>query len=327
MKRRALLKILGAAAAVPFVARAQQQPHPVIGYLGSETPDVFADRLAAFRQGLAVAGYEEGRNVEIEFRWAEGRNDVFPGLAADLVHRQVALIAAPGSTPAALAAKEATATIPVVFAVGSDPVSLGLVASLNRPGGNMTGATSLNLDLGPKRLELVQELVPDARIIGLLLNPTNPKLAEAQLTDSEVAGRSRGLEVHVIRASNERDFEPNFAALTPLGARALLIGNDALFISESRRLAGLAIRYAMPAIHQSRSFAAAGGLASYGGSVAEAHRNAGLYAGRILKGDKPADLPVIQSTEVDLVVNLKAAKALGLVVPKLLLARADEVIE
>jgi putative ABC transport system substrate-binding protein len=214
--------------------------------------------------------------------------------------------------PVALAAKQVTATIPIVFAVGSDPVSLGLVASLNRPGGNLTGATSLNMDLGPKRLELVQELVPDARIIGLLVNPTTPRLAEAQSRDSETAGRSRGLQIHVLGASSERDFEPDFAALVPLGARALVIGNDAFFISESQRLAALAIRFGVPAIHQSRAFAAAGGFSSYGGSVAEAHRNAGLYAGRILKGDKPADLPVVQSTKIELAVNLRAAKALGL---------------
>jgi putative ABC transport system substrate-binding protein len=300
---------------------------PTIGYLGSETPELFANRLDAFRQGLAAAGYEEGRNVWIEFRWAEGRNDRFPTLAADLVSRQVALIAAPGSTPAALAAKEATATIPIVFAIGGDPVSLDLIASLNRPGGNVTGATSLNVEVGPKRLELLQQLVPGARIVGLLVNPTNPRLAEAQSRDGEAAARSYGVQIHVLRASSESEFEPDFAALAPLGAGALVIGNDALFLSESRRLATLAIRYAMPTIHQSRAFAAAGGLASYGGSVAEAHRNAGVYAGRILKGERPADLPVVQSTKIELTVNLRAAKALGLAVPELLLARADEVIE
>ncbi len=239
----------------------------------------------------------------------------------------MALIAAPGSTPAALAAKEATATIPIVFAIGGDPVSLDLVASLSRPRGNVTGATSLNVEVGPKRLELLQELVPGARIVGLLVNPTNPKLAEAQSRDGEAAARSYGVQIHVLRASSESEFEPDFAALAPLGAGALVIGNDALFLSESRRLATLAIRYAMPTIHQSRAFAAAGGLASYGGSVAEAHRNAGVYAGRILKGERPADLPVVQSTKIELTVNLRAAKALGLAVPELLLARADEVIE
>jgi putative ABC transport system substrate-binding protein len=326
MKRREFIALLGGAAAWPLSARAEPAM-PTIGYIGSGTPELFADRLDAFRQGLAAAGYEEGRNVRIEFRWAEGRNHRFPALAADLVSRQVALIAAPGSTPAALAAKEATATIPIVFAIGSDPVSLDLVASLNRPGGNVTGATSLNVEVGPKRLELLQELVPGARIVGLLVNPTNPRLAEAQSRDGEAAARSYGVQIHVLRASSESEFEPDFAALAPLGAGALVIGNDALFISESRRLATLAIRYAMPSIHQSRAFAAAGGLASYGGSVVEAHRNAGVYAGRILKGERPADLPVVQSTKIELTVNLRAAKALGLAVPELLLARADEVIE
>jgi putative tryptophan/tyrosine transport system substrate-binding protein len=326
MKRREFIALLGGAAAWPLSARAEPAM-PTIGYIGSETPELFADRLDAFRQGLAAAGYEEGRNVRIEFRWAEGRNDRFPALAADLVSRQVALIAAPGSTPAALAAKEATATIPIVFAIGGDPVSLDLVASLSRPRGNVTGATSLNVEVGPKRLELLQELVPGARIVGLLVNPTNPRLAEAQSRDGEAAARSYGVQIHVLRASSESEFEPDFAALAPLGAGALVIGNDALFLSESRRLATLAIRYAMPTIHQSRAFAAAGGLASYGGSVAEAHRNAGVYAGRILKGERPADLPVVQSTKIELTVNLRAAKALGLAVPELLLARADEVIE
>jgi len=326
MKRREFIALLGGAAAWPLSARAEPAM-PTIGYIGSETPELFADRLDAFRQGLAAAGYEEGRNVRIEFRWAEGRNDRFPALAADLVSRQVALIAAPGSTPAALAAKKATATIPIVFAIGGDPVSLDLVASLSRPRGNVTGATSLNVEVGPKRLELLQELVPGARIVGLLVNPTNPKLAEAQSRDGEAAARSYGVQIHVLRASSESEFEPDFAALAPLGAGALVIGNDALFLSESRRLATLAIRYAMPTIHQSRAFAAAGGLASYGGSVAEAHRNAGVYAGRILKGERPADLPVVQSTKIELTVNLRAAKALGLAVPELLLARADEVIE
>jgi putative tryptophan/tyrosine transport system substrate-binding protein len=326
MKRREFIALLGGAAAWPLSARAEPAM-PTIGYIGSETPELFADRLDAFRQGLAAAGYEEGRNVRIEFRWAEGRNDRFPALAADLVSRQVALIAAPGSTPAALAAKEATATIPIVFAIGGDPVSLDLVASLSRPRGNVTGATSLNVEVGPKRLELLQELVPGARIVGLLVNPANPKLAEAQSRDGEAAARSYGVQIHVLRASSESEFEPDFAALAPLGAGALVIGNDALFLSESRRLATLAIRYAMPTIHQNRAFAAAGGLASYGGSVAEAHRNAGVYAGRILKGERPADLPVVQSTKIELTVNLRAAKALGLAVPELLLARADEVIE
>jgi putative tryptophan/tyrosine transport system substrate-binding protein len=326
MKRREFIALLGGAAAWPLSARAQPAL-PVIGYLGSETPELGADRLAAFRQGLAAAGYEDGRNVAIEFRWAGGNNDRLPALAADLVRRQVAVIAAPGSAPAALAAKEATATIPIVFAVESDPVSLGLVASPGRPGGNVTGATSSSLEIGPKQLEVLRELVPGARTIALLVNPSNPRLAQAQAKDGEAAARTHGLQVHVLGASSEGHIEADFAALAPLGVQALAIGNDALFNSESRRLAALATRYAMPAIHQSRAFAEAGGLASYGGSVAEAHRNAGLYAGRILKGERPADLPVVPSTKIELSVNLKAAKTLGLVVPKSLLTRADQVIE
>jgi ABC-type uncharacterized transport system substrate-binding protein len=326
MKRREFISLLGGAAAWPLSARAEPAI-PTIGYIGSETPELFADRLDAFRQGLAAAGYEEGRNVRIEFRWAEGRNERFPALAADLVSRQVALIAAPGSTPAALAAKEATTTIPVVFAIGGDPVSLELVASLSRPRGNVTGATSLNVEVGPKRLEVLQELVPGARIVGLLVNPTNPKLADAQSREGEAAARVYGVQIHVLRARSESEFEPDFAALAPLGAGALVISNDALFLSESRRLATLAIRYAMPAIHQSRAFAAAGGLASYGGSVAEAHRNAGVYAGRILKGERPADLPVVQSTRFEFVINLQTARALGIEVPPAILSIADEVIE
>ncbi len=326
MRRREVLALLGGAAAWPLPVRAQPAM-PVIGYLGSETPELFAGRLAAFRRGLAATGHEEGRNVRIDYRWAEGQNGRFPALAADLVRRQAAVIAAPGSTPAALAAKAETATIPVVFAIGGDPVALGLVASLNRPGGNVTGATSLNTDIGPKRLELLQELVPSARIIGLLVNPTNPTLAEAQSRDGQAAARDRGLQMHVLQASSDRDFEPVFAALASLGAGALVIGNDAFFISQSRRLAALAIRHTVPTIHQSREFAAAGGLMSYGGSVTEAHENAGIYVGRILKGERPADLPVVQSTKVELAINLGAARALGLSVAPSLLARADEVIE
>jgi putative ABC transport system substrate-binding protein len=326
MKRREFIALISCAAAWPLPAQTQPAM-PTIGYLGSDTPELFAARLAAFRKGLGTAGYEEGRNVGVEFRWAEDHNDRLPALAADLVRRQAAVIAAPGSTPAALAAKEATTTIPIVFAIGSDPVSIGLVASLNSPGGNLTGATSLNVDVGPKRLELLRELVPGARVIGLLINPTSPKLAEAQSREGEAAARNHGLQIHVLRASSEGDFEPDSAALAPLGVEALVVGNDALFISEARSLAALATRYAMPAIHQSCAFAAAGGLASHGGSVAEAHRNAGLYAGRILKGERRADLPVVQSTQIELTFNLRAAKALGLTIPNFLLARADDVIE
>lgn len=314
-------------AVMPLRALAQQIARPVIGYLGGETPDLFANRLHAFREGLRESGRVEGRDADIAFRWAEGHNERFPDLAADLVRRQVTVLAAPGSTPAALAAKAASATIPIVFAVGADPVQLGLVASLSQPGGNVTGATSLNVEMGPKRLQFLRELIPRAGTIGLLVNATNPALAEAQSNDAQAVARSLGLEVHVLYASREPDFDPVFARMRSVGASALVIGNDALFISQSRRLAALAARYAVPTIHQSREFAIAGGLISYGGSVLEAHRLAGAYAGRILNGARAADLPVAQSTAVEMVVNLTAAKRLGLEIPPSILARADEVIE
>jgi putative ABC transport system substrate-binding protein len=326
MRRREVITGLGAATALSLAARAEPAKL-VVGYLGSDNAELFAARLTAFRDGLAAAGYEEGRNVGIEFRWADGQNDRFPGLAADLVHLQVNVIATPGSTPATLAAKAATATIPIVFAVGADPVRLGLVSSLSRPGGNVTGATSLNIEVGPKRLELVKELVPNASIVGLLVNPTNPALAESLSRDAQTAARSMDLQIHVLPASDERGFDQAFASLASLRAGAIVIGNDAFFISQSRPLAALAVRYSVPAIHQSRAFAAAGGLVSYGGSVTEAHSLAGTYVGRILKGERPADLPVVQSTKLELIVNLRAAKTLNLVIPPTLLARADEVIE
>jgi putative ABC transport system substrate-binding protein len=326
MKRREFMAWV-AGAAMPMRALAEQVARPVIGYLGSETPDLFANRLHAFREGLRESGRVEGRDAEIAFRWAQGHNERFPDLAADLVRLQVTVIAAPGSTPAALAAKAASATIPVVFAVGADPVQLGLVTSLSRPGGNVTGATSLNVEIGPKRLQLLRELIPSAGTLGLLINPTNPALAEAQSNDAQAAARNFGVQVHVLHASSEPDFDPVFARIRSLGAGALVIGNDAFFISQSRRLAALAARYAVPTIHQSREFAIAGGLISYGGSVLEAHRQAGVYVGRILNGARVADLPVAQSTAVEMVVNLRAAKALGLEIPRSILAGADEVIE
>jgi putative ABC transport system substrate-binding protein len=326
MRRRDFLVLVGGAA-MPLRARAEQAARPVIGYLGSETPDLFANRLHAFREGLRESGHVEGRDAEIAFRWAQGRNDRFPALAADLVRLQVAVIAAPGSTPAALAAKAATATIPIVFAVGADPVQLGLVSSLSRPGGNVTGATSLNTEIGPKRLQLALELVPSTKIIGLLVNPTNPALAAAQASDAQAAARNLGLQVRVLHASGEPDFDPAFASMGSLGAGALVIGNDAFFISQTQRLAALAVRYAVPTIHQSREFAIAGGLISYGGSLLEAHRQAGVYVSRILDGARAADLPIAQSTKVEMVINVMASKALGLTIPPTLLARADEVIE
>jgi putative tryptophan/tyrosine transport system substrate-binding protein len=300
---------------------------PVIGYLGSESPDVFAGRLRAFRQGLSETGYVEGNNVAIEYRWAENQYDRFPALMADLVRREVTVIVAVTGTPPALAAKAATATIPIVFVTAGDPVALGLVASLNRPGGNLTGVATLTVELGPKQLEVLRELVPTATIIALLVNPTNPTNAETLSRDLQAAARTLGLQLHVLHASTERDFDAVFASLPRLRARALVIGSDPFFNSRSQQLAALALRHAMPTMYPFREYAMAGGLISYGNSFADAHRQVGAYTGRILKGTKPADLPVQQATKVELIINLTTARALGINVPLPLLGRADEVIE
>ena len=311
----------------PLAARAQQPGMPVIGFLGSSSPDRFARPLSAFRQGLNETGYVEGRNVTIEYRWADGQNDRLPALAADLVRRQVNVIAAPGSTPAALAAKAATATIPVIFQVGTDPVAAGLVASLARPAGNVTGVTNINTELVPKRLELLRELIPTANIIALLVNPTSPFITESISKDLQSATRALGLQLHILNASTEHDFDTVFATFTKLRADVLVIAPDAMFISQSEQLGALTLRHAVPAVTQFREFAAAGGLMSYGGSFTEPTRLVGVYTGRVLKGEKPADLPVMQATKVELVINLKTAKALGINVPNTLIGRADEVIE
>jgi putative tryptophan/tyrosine transport system substrate-binding protein len=325
-KRREFFTLLGGAVAWPLAAGAQQ-PMPVIGFLGHSTPDLWASRLRAFRQGLSATGYDEGRNVTIEYRWAEGQNDRLPALAADLVHRQVAVIAAPGSIAAALASKAATTTIPIVFESGADPVRLNLITSLRRPGSNVTGVTSLSAELGPKRLEFLHQMVPGATRMAFLVNPTNAGLAESQSKDLQAAAGALGLELHTLHASTERDFDAIVPALVRLQAGGLVIGSDALFSSQSGPLGALMLRHAVPAIYVWREFVLAGGLMSYGPDAANLFRLAGGYTGRILKGERPADLPSEQATKVDLLINLKTAKALGLTVPLPLLGRADEVIE
>ena len=326
MQRRDFITLLGGAAVWPLAARAQQPPMPVIGLLSSVSPDLYAIRLRAFRQGLKEAGYVEGQNVAIEYRWAEGQNNRLPALAAELVDRHVDVIAAAGGTPSAVAAKAATASIPIVFAVAVDPVKIGLVASLNRPGGNLTGITNLNAEVGPKRLELLRELIPTATSVALLVNPTSP-VAEPFTRAMQAAARTLGLQLHVLQASTEQDFDKAFAELVQLRAGALVISPDVFFNTRSEQLATLSLRHAVPAIYQYHEFAAAGGLMSYGSDETEYYRLIGIYAGRILKGEKPADLPVVQATKVEMILNLKTAKALGITVPLPLIGRADEVIE
>jgi putative ABC transport system substrate-binding protein len=325
MRRREFITLLGgAAAAWPLAVRGQQPAMPVIGFLNGGSSWEYAYAAAAFRKGLAESGYVEGRNVWIEYRWAEGRYERLPALAADLVRRPVVLIAA--NTPAAPVAKAATTTIPIVFLTSTDPVAAGLVASLNRPGGNLTGVALLNVDIGPKRLELLHELVSAARVVALLSNPSNPNF-ERQSRDMQAAARTLGLELHVLDARSERDFDTAFATLAQLRAGALIIGADAFLINQSEQLGALALRHGVPAISFYRDFVAAGGLMSYGGDLADTYRLLGVYSGRVLKGEKPADLPVQQETRFALIINVKTAKALGLTVPLPLIGRADEVIE
>jgi putative ABC transport system substrate-binding protein len=324
IKRREFIAGLGSTAAWPVVARAQQQALPVIGFLNSASPGGYASNVAAFRQGLKEAGYVQGQNVAIEDRWADGQYDRLPAMAAELVRRQVAVIVC--NIPAVLAAKAATATIPIVFTTASDPVQLGLVASLSRPGGNLTGATQFGVEVTPKQLELAHGLVPTATVIAVLVNPTNPN-AETVLRELQAAARILGVKLHVLHARAEREFDTVFATLGQPRAGALVISPDPLFTARSEQLAALALRHALPAISAIREFVAAGGLMSYGGSNPDMYRIAGVYAGRILRGDKPADLPVQQTTKVELIINLKTAKALGLTIPETLLATADEVIQ
>jgi putative ABC transport system substrate-binding protein len=326
LKRREFIKLFGgAAAAWPLAAEAQQKAMPLIGYLGNAKPA--AASMTAFRQGLSEAGYVEGQNLTIEFRWVEGQYGRYPDLAADLVRRQVSVIVVSGGITPVRAALGATSKIPIVFLVGVDPVREGLVVSMNRPGGNITGVTTLNAELGPKRLELIHELVPTASLIAVLVNPAN-LLAEPLLRDLEAAGRGMGIQIHALQASTEGELDAAFASFRQLHAGALMIGTDPFLNTQSKQLGSLAARYAIPTIYQYREFAAAGGLMSYGMiNTTDPNRLVGAYAGRILKGEKPADLPVQQPAKIELIVNLKTAKALGLEVPPTLLARADEVIE
>jgi len=328
MRRRDFIKVvIGSAVPCPLVAYAQQATMPIIGFLSSSSPDLYETRLRAFRQGLKEAGYVEGQNVAIEYHWAEGQNNRLPTLATELARHQVSVLVAGGGTPTAVAAKAATATVPIVFAVAVDPVKAGLVASLIRPGGNMTGVTNLGVEVGPKRLELLHELLPTATAIAVLVNPANPALAEPFLRSLQPVARALGVQLHVLNASTDRDFDTVFATLAQLRAAALLIMPDVLFTTRAEQLAALSLRYAVPTICEYRPFTAAGGLVSYGSDEVEYYRLVGIYAGKILKGEKPANLPVVQSTKVELIINLKTANTLGVKVPQPLVGRADEVIE
>ena len=328
IRRRQFITLLSVAATWPLAARAQQAAMPVTGFLNSGSGDVepFTQFVRAFHQGLGETGYVEARNFAVEYRWADGQYDRLPALAAELVRRQVKVIAATGGNPSALAAKAATATIPIVFNMGDDPVKAGVVASLNRPGGNLTGVSMLNTELQQKQLEVLHELVPSATAIGLLVNPTGPN-AESVSKQVQAAARTRGLNLHILHASTERDCEAAFARLGELRAGGLILGPDPFFTSRLQQLAALSVRHSMPAIYSNREFSAAGGLMNYGISITDVYRLVGVYTGRILKGEKPAELPVQQATKVQMIINLKTAKALGLTVPDTLLARADEVIE
>jgi putative ABC transport system substrate-binding protein len=327
MRRREFIKAATASAvAWPFAARAQQSAIPVLGFVNVASAKNFVRPLSAFLKGLGEVGYVDGQNVTIEYRWAEGKNDRLPSFVADLIERKVKVIAAT-STPAAIVAKAATTTIPIVFTTADDPVRLGLVTSLNRPGGNVTGATQATVEVAPKQLQLLHELVPKARVMALLVNPAIPTLADSSTRALQAAARTLGLNLHVLNASTEGEFNGVFAKLIQLRAGGLVIGSDPFFTSRTEQLAALAVHHAVPAVYHWREFAVAGGLVSYGAAVTDVYRLAGNYTGRILKGDKPADLPVQQVTKVELHINQKTAKALGLTVPQALLSRADDVIE
>jgi putative ABC transport system substrate-binding protein len=326
MRRRDFIAgLVGSSTSVwPLWVRAQQTM-PVVGFLNSASMEGYAPYVAAFRDGLRKSGYVEGENIAIEYRWADGRYDHLADLVADLLNRHVAVIVA--NTPANLAVKKATDTVPVVFTTASDPVQIGLVSNLSRPGGNVTGVTQLNASLGPKRLELAHELFPRATDVALMINPKDPARAEGLLAETLAAAKQLEIQLRVVRAGNEAEMESAFNSLAQFKAAALVVGADAYYNSKSQLLAELALRYAVPTIYEYTEFVRAGGLMSYGGNIKESYRWAGIYAGRILRGEKPADLPVQQSTTVELLVNLKTAKALGVTIPQTLLARADEVIE
>ena len=326
MKRREFIATLGCSAvAWPLVVRAQQSAIPLVGFLGSRASGDDPQLLIAFRKGLKETGFTEGQNLAIEYRWADGQYDRLPGLAADLASRQVRVIVANG--PAALAAKAATVTIPIVFTAGYDPVEVGLVSNLHKPGGNITGSSILDVELGPKRLEILHALVPKTSSLAALVNPTDPTRAKIISTKLSAAARTLGLQLQVMNASTEREFDAVFTTLTKLGAGGLVIGGDPFFNSRGEQLGALSRRHAIPAIYQSRAFAGAGGLVSYGGNLAESYYTSGIYTGRILKGEKPGDLPVQMATTVEMIINLKTAKALGITVPLDLAGRADELIE
>ena len=327
MRRREFITLLGSAAASPLVAHAQPPAMPAIGLLDPRSPDTLADRLRGFRQGLKETGFVEGENIVIEYRWADNQMDRLPALASDLVRRRVALIAVPGGPDAALAAKAATTTIPIVFLVGEDPVRLGLVASLAQPGGNLTGINFFSGELTAKRLDLLRTLVPRAVQVAVLVNPASPKMTETTLRDLESAGRAMGLQIRVINASTSGEIAAAFAAFERELPDALLVGLDPFFSSRRVQLVQLAACYAVPASYVARDYVEVGGLLSYGGSIVDAWRQVGIYSGRVLKGAKPEELPVVQSSKLELVINVETARMLGLTVPPSLLGIADEVIE
>ena len=326
MKRREFITLMSSATAWPLAVRAQQPAMPVIGFLHSGSPGPYVHMVAAFRRGLSEMGFAEGRNIAIEFRWAEGHNDQLPAFADELVRRRVTVMAAVGGNLSALAAKAASSTIPIVFNTGSDPVKSGLVASFNRPGGNVTGVSFFGVTLGQKRLEFIRELLPKVSLVGILVNPSFPD-NEIELQDVQLAARTIGLELRVLTSSNERDIDVAFSTLAQHQVGALVVGSDPFFNSRRDQLVTLAARHAIPAVYQIREFVEAGGLMSYGNSFIDLYRQVGVYVGRILKGEKPADLPVVRPTKFELVINGRTAKALGLSIPNTLLISADEVIE